>query len=442
MNVLIVEDSTSARKLLRYTFEHYGCTVYEAQDGQEGLDLAECKRPDIIISDALMPRMDGFQLIRALKASTELKSIPFIFYSSTYTGDKEAELALSLGAEAFVPKPTEPAQLWEKTCAVMREWEERQGKPAHPAIDESDEQFLREYGRIVASKLEEKVHELEEALALRQKAEDELRRLNGELEERVALEVRKSREKDHIMAHQARLAAMGEMLSNISHQWRQPLNNVSLIVQNLQLEFEANQLSQESCRDYVQECIGLLGYMSRTIDNFRAFYHPDQERQLFALIPAISDAVALIRNDLESHGISVDVVNEQDSQVNGYRNEFAQVLLNIIVNAKEAIQLRQPSGPFIKIVCTQQDGAAVITVTDNGGGIDPELLDKIFDPYFTTKFKSQGTGVGLYMSKMIIEKHMGGVITLDNSATGSVVTMQLAQASDSSPTVPPVEVSC
>jgi signal transduction histidine kinase len=440
MNVLIVEDSTSARKLLRYTFEHYGCTVYEAQDGQEGLEIAECKRPDIIISDALMPRMDGFQLIRALKASTELKSIPFIFYSSTYTGDKEAELALSLGAEAFVPKPTEPAQLWEKTCAVMREWEERQGKPAHPAIDESDEQFLREYGRIVASKLEEKVHELEEALALRLKAEDELRRLNGELEERVALEVRKSREKDHIMAHQARLAAMGEMLSNISHQWRQPLNNVSLIVQNLQLEFEANELSKESCRGYVQECIGLLGYMSRTIDNFRAFYHPDQERQVFALLPAISDAVALIRNDLESHGIAVEVVNEQDSQVNGYRNEFAQVLLNIIVNAKEAIQLRQPSDPFISIVCTHQDGSALITVADNGGGIDPELLDKIFDPYFTTKFKSQGTGVGLYMSKMIIEKHMGGSITLANSASGSVVSIQLATAGFH--TASPVAVSC
>lgn len=440
MNVLIVEDSVSARKLLRYTFEHYGCTVYEAQDGVEGLDLAARHRPDIIISDALMPRMDGFQLIRSLKANAELRSIPFVFYSSTYTGEKEAELALSLGAEAFVPKPTEPAQLWEKTCAVMKEWEERNGAPAHPAIDESDEQYLREYSRIVASKLEEKVHELEEALALRKKAEEELRRLNAGLEERIAVEVEKSREKDHIMAHQARLAAMGEMLSNIAHQWRQPLNNVSLIVQNLLLEFESKELSQESCRAYVQECTGLLAYMSRTIDNFRAFYHPDQERQLFELFPAISDAVALVRNDLESHGIAVEVVNEKDSRVNGYRNEFAQVLLNIIVNAKEALQLRQPAVPFIKIVCSQKEGTALITVTDNGGGIAPELLDKIFDPYFTTKFKSQGTGVGLYMSKMIIEKHMGGCITLANSATGSVVSIQLAQACDSSRTVFPVAV--
>jgi signal transduction histidine kinase/DNA-binding response OmpR family regulator len=181
MNILIVEDTASARKLLRITLEHYGCTVVEAVDGVEGLELAARHSPDIIISDALMPRMDGFHLLRALKADPELKSIPFIFYSSTYTGEKELELALSLGAEAFIPKPTEPALLWEKTCAIMKEWEARERKPAHPAIDESDEQYLREYSRVVAGKLEEKVQELEDALALRIQAEDELRRLNAEL---------------------------------------------------------------------------------------------------------------------------------------------------------------------------------------------------------------------------------------------------------------------
>lgn len=437
MNVLIVEDSGSVRKMLRYTFEHFGCTVYEAQDGVEGLDLAVRRKPDIIISDALMPRMDGFQLIRALKANAELKSIPFIFYSSIYTGEKEAELALSLGAEAFVPKPTEPVQLWEKTCEVMKEWEARQRNPAHPPAAESNEQYLREYSRIVATKLEEKVHELEEALALRTRAEEELRRLNAGLEERIAVEVEKNREKDHIMAHQARLAAMGEMLSNISHQWRQPLNNVSLIVQNLQLEFEANELTQDTCRTYVQECIQLLTYMSRTIDNFSAFYHPDQERQLFGLFRAVSDVVALVTHDLKSHGITVEVANEQDSQVDGYRNEFAQVLLNLIINAKEALLRLQPSTPLIKIVCTQQENTALITVADNGGGINPELLDKIYDPYFTTKFMSQGTGIGLYMSKMIIEKHMEGRLSLENTGAGTVAAIRLARADETCRVAPP-----
>jgi len=186
VNVLIVEDNVNALKLLRYTFEHYDCTVIEAQDGQEGLDLAARHHPDVIISDALMPRMDGFQLLRALKANPELKSIPFIFYSSTYTGDKEAELALSLGAEAFVAKPAEPEVLWEKTCAIMKAWDERRRTPAHPSIDESDEQYLREYSRVVAAKLEEKVLELEEALALRTQAEEQLRGLNAELTREIA----------------------------------------------------------------------------------------------------------------------------------------------------------------------------------------------------------------------------------------------------------------
>jgi signal transduction histidine kinase/DNA-binding response OmpR family regulator len=186
VNVLIVEDNVNARKLLRLTFEHYNCNVFEAQDGEEGLDLASRHHPDIIISDALMPRMDGFQLLRALKADPELKSIPFIFYSSTYTGEMEAELALSLGAEAFVSKPTEPEALWQKTCAIMKEWEKRQHVSTPSAINENDELYLREYSRIVATKLEEKVLELEDALKLRRQAEDELRSLNEELTREIA----------------------------------------------------------------------------------------------------------------------------------------------------------------------------------------------------------------------------------------------------------------
>lgn len=432
MNVLIVEDNTSARKLLRITFEHYGCTVIEAQDGEEGLDLAARHKPDLIISDALMPRMDGFQLLRALKADPGLTSIPFIFYSSTYIGEKESELAISLGAEAFVAKATEPAQLWEKTCAIMKEWEARQKKPAHPPIDESDEQYLREYSKIVAAKLEEKVHELEEALALRTEAEEQLRSLNAELEQRVAGEVEKNIAKDRIMAHQARLAAMGEMLSNISHQWRQPLNNVSLTIQNLQIEFEEGVLTTASCREYVQACLKYLVYMSRTIDNFHVFYQPDGGRELFHPYHAATEAISLVREELEFRGISVKLVNECNSAVSGYKKEFSQVLLNLIQNAKEAILSRQPSDPYVEIFCSQKGESALVTVRDNGGGIPAEIMGKIFDPYFTTKFMSQGVGMGLYMSKMIIEKHMGGSISVANSAAGTEVTIELPLERESS----------
>jgi len=425
MKVLIVEDNASSLKLLRLTLEHYGCTVIEAEDGQEGLEQANRHRPDVIISDALMPRMDGFQLIRALKADPALCTIPFIFYSSTYTGEKEHELALSLGAEAFINKPVEPAVLWEKTCAILQDCATRQRTPDHPAIDSGDERFLREYSQIVASKLEEKVRDLEDALILRKQAEEELRRLNIELEQRIAQEVEKNQAKDRILAYQARLAAMGEMLSNIAHQWRQPLNNVSLIVQNLQAEFEDGALTPTTCRNHVDECINILMYMSHTIDNFHAFYQPDSGRQSFDLYQTITESLTLVRESLESCGIVIGLVSECHFIVNGFRKEFSQVLLNVVQNAKEAILLRQPTAPFVEINCSQREGFVRITVKDNGGGIPPEILDKVFDPYFTSKFKSQGVGMGLYMSKMIIEKHMGGKISVANGAEGAEVTIEL-----------------
>ena len=425
MYVLIVEDNPDDRRLLRHTLEHHGCTVIEARDGEEGLDLAIRNHPDIIVSDALMPRMDGFQLLRALKANPHLRSIPFLFYSATYTGELEIKLALSLGAEAFVVKPTEPEEFWEKTCEIMKACEARQRIPANLNIVESEEEYLREYGRIVATKLEKKVRELEEALALRKKAEDELRRLNDELEKRVLLEVDKNRAKDRIMLHQARLAAMGEMLSNIAHQWRQPLNSISLFVQNLQVEFEKGVLTAASCREYVEACIKSLVYLSSTINNFCAFYQPDDDRQLFDLYHTVSETISLVREELESHGITIKLVKKCDSTVNGYKKEFSQVLLNIIQNAKEAIISRQSSVPFVEIVCSQKGKSALVAVKDNGGGIPPEIMDKIFDPYFTTKFKSQGVGMGLYISKMIIEKHMYGMITAYNGPSGTELTIEL-----------------
>ena len=425
MRVLIVEDNANARKLLRLTLEHYGCSVIEAQDGQEGLEQAVCHPPDIIISDALMPRMDGFQLIRAIKADPALRAIPFIFYSSTYTGEKEHELALSLGAEAFINKPVEPVVLWERTCAIMQECAARQQAAPQQAINEGEERFLREYSRIVATKLEEKVRELEEALLLRKQAEEELRRLNIELEQRITQEVEKNRAKDHILAHQARLAAMGEMLSNIAHQWRQPLNNIALIIQNQQAEFMDESLTQTACNEYTQECLKMLGYLSHTIDTFCDFYQPDHGRQSFELNQAIDESLRLVQDDLEACGIVVTLTKCRDLIINGYRKEFSQVLVNIIQNAKEAILLQQPSQPQIEIRCSQQDSQALIRVCDNGGGIPQEIMHKVFDPYFTRKFKAQGVGMGLYMAKMIIEKHMSGRIAVSNHADGAEVSLEL-----------------
>jgi PAS domain S-box-containing protein len=181
MKVLIVEDNPTDRKLLKINLERHGCDIIEAQDGEEALEMARIHKPAVIISDALMPRMDGFQFLRALKEDETLKSIPFIFYSAVYTGYKEQELALSLGAEAFIVKPKSPEELWDELCAIVEACKIKEGKiKAKKEPIKGDEEFLRKYSQIVAAKLDEKVRELEEEITKRRQIEEALRKSEAE----------------------------------------------------------------------------------------------------------------------------------------------------------------------------------------------------------------------------------------------------------------------
>jgi PAS domain S-box-containing protein len=172
MKILIVEDNPDDRKVLKFNLEHHGCEVIEASDGAEGLHLANVKKPDLIVSDALMPVMDGFQFLRAVKTDEVLKDIPFIFYSAVYTGYKEAELAISI-AEAFIIKPKDPEDFWEELKSILEECKLKQEKIITAELIEKDEEFLRKYSHIVATKLEEKVRELEKAKATVEAKEQE-----------------------------------------------------------------------------------------------------------------------------------------------------------------------------------------------------------------------------------------------------------------------------
>ncbi len=174
MKILIVDDNADDRKFLKFNLEHHACEVIEALDGAEGLHLANVEKPDLIVTDALMPVMDGFQFLRSIKTDETLRTIPFIFYSAVYTGNKEAELALSLGAEAFIIKPKDPREFWEELSGILEKFKLKNKKNITARLVEEDEEFLRKYSHIVAAKLEEKVKELEKARVQLIAAQDRL----------------------------------------------------------------------------------------------------------------------------------------------------------------------------------------------------------------------------------------------------------------------------
>jgi len=252
--------------------------------------------------------------------------------------------------------------------------------------------------------------------AVRQRTE-ELRLLNESLELRVQDEVAKNRDKDHMLIQQSRLAAIGEMIGNIAHQWRQPINALTLLLSNIKDAYAFNELDQDYLDKSVRTGQTIIQRMSTTIDDFRNFFKPNKEKARFSVNEAVADALSILEAALKNANITVALEAEEGVAAYGYRNEYSQVLLNLLTNAKEAIQQQKSGGGVIHITVLDRDGQAEVIVEDNAGGIPPDILPKIFDPYFTTKDK--GTGIGLYMSKMIIEHSMDGSIAACNIEGGS-----------------------
>lgn len=228
--------------------------------------------------------------------------------------------------------------------------------------------------------------------------------------------------KDELMLLQSRHAAMGEMVGNIAHQWRQPLTTLGLIAQNLHIDFNDRKLSKENLENYTQQSQQLIQEMTTTIDDFRNFFRPNKEKHQFGLKQSVASALNLLGAAFTSHAIEVSIDVPEDLNAYGYPNEYSQVLLNILVNAKDAIVRQHPAHGRIDIRGYRDDGQAVLSVANNGGGIPEDVIDKIFDPYFTTK--PDGSGVGLYISRIIIERNMEGSISARNTETGAEFTIR------------------
>ncbi len=256
----------------------------------------------------------------------------------------------------------------------------------------------------------------------------ELATLNASLERRVALEVKKNREKDKMLFHQSKLAAMGEMINNIAHQWRQPLNIIALVMQDLSLKAQIGDLSAESVMVAERKIGETLKYLSDTIDDFRSFASQGEEYthpEWFDVGRSVKEALRLVAMLLDAKRIRVEVsIPDEEALVMGRPNDLKQVLLNLVYNAVDVLKEKAPDDPFIGIELSYDDRVR-IEVCDNGGGVPPELTEKIFEPYFTTKYQARGTGLGLFMSRMIVQKRLSGTLTMRNLRDGACFILSI-----------------
>jgi len=245
-----------------------------------------------------------------------------------------------------------------------------------------------------------------------EQSKEELESLNHTLEQRVEEELRKNREKDDIVIKQSRFAAMGEMSSNIAHNWRQPLAIIGAALLNIGDSYEDGSLTKEYLHKELEIANKTLERLSKTIDDFREFFRPPSVKSRFRIAKEIERAIKLIEAGLISKNIILLFEQRCECEAYGYPNEFSQVVLNIISNARDALMEHPVKDPKIEIyLYSSGDNRSTVDIIDNAGGIEEELVHKVFEPYFTTKPVDKGSGVGLFMSKSIIEKNMDGRLT-------------------------------
>jgi PAS domain S-box-containing protein len=250
-------------------------------------------------------------------------------------------------------------------------------------------------------------------------AKRKLEEINTRLKDIVDEEVTKNREKDAILIKQSRQAAMGEMISNIAHQWRQPLNALGIAIQDAKMAWKFNEVNEQYIDEMIDFSMKQINYMSQTINDFRTFFKPESDKSSFNLNNIVTKVENLIFASLNAHDIQFITDVPEDIFIYGYENQLVQVILNIISNAKDATIENSTLLPKIEIYAKKQDNKCSLIIQDNGGGIGDSIIDKIFDPYFTTKEQGKGTGIGLYMAKTIIENNMTGSIKVSNANSGA-----------------------
>lgn len=263
-------------------------------------------------------------------------------------------------------------------------------------------------------KMEKLNRELEEDIEMRKK-------LEGELVERMD----EDRKREALMLHQSRYIAMGEMIGNIAHQWRQPLNALTMVVSNIEDISEDEEQDEELLEKLLNKARLLIKNMSETIEDFRYFVKPRADKEYFNLGKCLDTTLQLCEERLNNESVNVNISGAVDLQLYGQANQLSQVVINLINNSIDAFIERNIQERNIEITYKSAGNTCHIDMKDNAGGIDEDVMKRIFEPYFTTKEGKNGTGLGMYMSKIIIEKYFGGHIEAINIPGGIDINISL-----------------
>ena len=256
---------------------------------------------------------------------------------------------------------------------------------------------------------------------------EERRRYHYILEHTIKDAVDKNKEQQFLLLQQSRLAQMGEMIAMIAHQWRQPLNNLSLVNQLLTSKYHKGKLDDKTIEYFTKNSKKQIKQMSSTIDDFRNFFKSEKIKKEFSINEVINETLNITQDIYKNHQIDILFHSDSEYYNYGYPNQLGQALLNLINNAKDALNELEIEKKYIKITLSKEDEKVVISIEDNGGGIAEEIQEQIFDPYFSTKKNKNGTGLGLYMTKMIIQEQLNSEIHFSNSQEGAVFKIFLQE---------------
>ena len=372
ITILAVDDVEANRISLQYLIHEYieHVDLILASNGEDALKISYQKDIDIIILDIQMPGLDGFDTAKYLKSNPKTKNIPIIFLTAAFKEEEFQQKGFEIGAIDYLTKPIENHQFINKLKLYIEV--------------------------IIKTKQLEAVNSnlyiaLEKEIKLKNRIE------NQQLE----------------LIEQSKMAALGEMISNIAHQWRQPLSVISTCASGMKLQKEANILDEDSFFNNIDKIVETTNNLSKTIDTFRNFTQKDNVNE-FDLSSVIKKSIESQKYIFDLNGIELITNYQEDIKITNYQNSLFQSLINLIHNSRDILQ-NINTKKYIFIETKENENGIIISFKDNGGGIKTEFISKIFEPYFTTKHQSHGIGVGLNITYKLINDAMRGKIKVRNS---------------------------